>query len=166
MVRAMSCALCHNAYDATGEYYTKPYLAGGVAITIPGLGVFPTRNITSHPEQGIGRWSEEEIARVVTTGYAPDRRIEAFSMPWVYFSHLTEADARDVAAYVKSLKAVENAVPKRTYDPIWKRLWTRLRQLTGFEPGRLEYPAGNAGSRPMETEKLDAKRERAGKKNE
>lgn len=161
MVRAMSCALCHNSYEASGEYYPKPYLAGGVAITIPGLGVFPTRNITSHPEDGIGRWTEEEIARVVTTGHAPNRRIEAFSMPWVYFSHLTEQDARDIAAYVKSLKPMENVVPVRKYDPIWKRLWTRVRQVTGLEHGRLEYPAFNVGSRPSEAERLSAEADRA-----
>lgn len=163
LVRAMSCALCHNSYDAAGEYYSKPYLAGGVAITIPGLGVFPTRNITSHPQDGLGQWTEEEIMRVVTTGHAPDRRIEAFSMPWVYFSHLTEEDARDVAAYVKSLKAYENRVPVRKYDPIWQRIWTRLKQLVRLEHGRLEYPAFNVGSRPSQGEKLSAAAERDAK---
>lgn len=160
LVRAMSCALCHNSYDEDGAYYVKPYLAGGVNITIPGLGSFPTRNITSHSADGLGRWTEDEVIRVITTGHAPDRRIEAFSMPWVYFSHLTEQDARDVAAYVKSLKPIENRVPPRTYDPIWKRLWTRMRQLVGLEHGRLEYPSFNVGSRRSQAEMLDARRRR------
>lgn len=160
LVRAMSCALCHNSYDRDGAYYVKPYLAGGVAITLPGTGVFPTRNITSHPADGLGKWTEEEIIRVITTGHAPDRRIEAFSMPWVYFSHLTEQDARDIAVYVKGLRAIENKVPPRRYYPIWERLWTRLRQLVRLEHGRLEYPPYNVGSRPSQAEKLDAQRER------
>ncbi len=161
MVRAMSCALCHNSYDEKGAYYVKPYLAGGVAITLPGTGVFPTRNITSHPTDGLGRWSEEEIMRVITTGHAPDRRIEAFSMPWVYFSHLTEEDARDVAAYVKSLKAIENRVPPRRYYPIWERLWTRVRQWVRLEHGRLEYPSFNVGSRKSQAEKIEAEKARS-----
>jgi mono/diheme cytochrome c family protein len=160
LVRAMSCALCHNSYDAAGAYYSKSYLAGGVAITLPGMGVFPTRNITSHPADGLGKWSEEEVLRVITAGHAPDRRIEAFSMPWVYFSHLTDEDARDIAAYVKSLKAYENKVPPRRYYPVWERLWTRIKQVTGLERGRLEYPPYNVGSRPAQAEKLDAARER------
>jgi hypothetical protein len=160
LVRAMSCALCHNSYDKDGAYYVKPYLAGGVAITLPGTGVFPTRNITSHPADGLGEWTEEEIMRVITTGHAPDRRIEAFSMPWVYFSHLTEEDAKDIAVYVKSLKAIENRVPPRRYYPIWERLWTRMRQLVGLEHGRLEYPPYNVGSRRSQAEKLDGQRER------
>lgn len=161
MVRAMSCALCHNSYDEKGAYYVKPYLAGGVAITLPGTGVFPTRNITSHPADGLGRWTEEEVIRVITTGHAPDRRIEAFSMPWVYFSHLTEEDARDIAVYVKSLKAVENRVPPRRYYPIWERLWTRVRQWVRLEHGRLEYPSFNVGSRKSQAEKIEALRARA-----
>jgi len=160
LVRAMSCALCHNSYDAAGAYYSKSYLAGGVAITLPGMGVFPTRNITSHPADGLGKWSEEEVMRVITTGHAPDRRIEAFSMPWVYFSHLTDQDARDIAAYVKSLKAYENRVPPRRYYPVWERLWTRIKQVTGLERGRLEYPPYNVGSRRAQAEKMDAARER------
>jgi mono/diheme cytochrome c family protein len=151
MTRAMSCALCHNAYDKSGEYYSEPYMAGGVAITIPGLGVFPTRNITSHPEDGLADWTEAQIARTITTGYAPDRRIEAFSMPWVYFSHLTDEDSKDIAAYVKKLTPIQNKVPMRVYEPIWKRIWGRLRQLVGLELGRLEYPPLSVGDRFMQT---------------
>ena len=71
-------------------------------------------------------------------------------------------DARDVAAYVKSLKPIENQVPLRKYDPIWKRLWTRMRQLVGLEHGRLEYPSFNVGSRQSQAEMLDARRRREG----
>jgi len=145
LVRAMSCALCHNHYAADGQYNPRAYLAGGVAIRIPGLGTFPTRNITSHPETGLGKWTEDEIVAAVTRGRSPDRRLEAFAMPWVFFSHMTPEDAHDVAAFVKSLPPVSNAVPPRKYDPFWKRIGHRILQLLGFENGRLEYPPGNAG---------------------
>ena len=115
MTRAMSCALCHNSYDERGAYYADTQMAGGVAITLPGLGVFYTKNITSHPEDGIGSWTEEEIVRTLTTGYAPDRRLEAFSMPWVFFSHLKPEDAHDIAVYLKSLKPIQNRVPDRKF---------------------------------------------------
>lgn len=147
MVRAMSCSLCHNAYDKSGSYYPDLYLAGGVAITLPGLGVFYTQNLTSHPEDGLHDWTEEEIVKTVMTGYAPDRRLEAFSMPWVFFSHLEPEDAHDIAVYLKSLKPIQNKVPKRKYYPFWKRLYTRIRQLFGLEYGRLEYPPLNQGIR-------------------
>ena len=145
MVRAMSCALCHNFYDATGKYDPDMYLAGGVAIRIPGLGTFPTRNLTSHPKYGLGNWTEDQISTAVTTGRAPTRQLEAFAMPWVFFSHLTSGDARDIAAYVKTLPAIANDVPLRRFDPFWKRLWHRVCQLLGLEKGRLEYPPFNAG---------------------
>lgn len=145
LTRAMSCALCHNTYDADGRYDPEHYLAGGVAIHLPGLGEFYTRNITSHPAYGIGAWTEDEIARTLLTGYAPDRRLEAFSMPWVFFSHLRPRDALDIAAYLKNLKPVANRVPGRVYDPFWERLWERFKQAAGFSRGRLEYPPHNRG---------------------
>jgi len=147
LTRAMSCALCHNHYDRKGMYNPDAYMAGGVGITLPGLGVFPTRNITSDKETGIGDWTEEEIIRAMTTGFARDRRLEAFAMPWVFFSHLEEQDARDIAVYLKSLTPIYNAVPDREFYPIWKRLWQRFKQLIGLEHGRLEYPAHNKGRR-------------------
>ncbi|MCA9396232.1 MAG: c-type cytochrome [Candidatus Omnitrophica bacterium] len=153
MVRAMSCALCHNSYDETGMYYPDMYLAGGVAITLPGLGVFYTKNITSHLEDGVGSWSHEDIVKTITTGYAPDRRLEAFSMPWTFFSNLTDGDAADVAAYIQSLPAIANKVPVRKYDSFPKRLWSRLRQLFRLEYGRLEYPPFNQGTAIPEKEK-------------
>lgn len=146
MVRAMSCALCHNSYDEAGMYYPDMYMAGGVAITLPGLGVFYTKNITPHLEDGVGKWSHQEIVKTITTGYAPDRRLEAFSMPWTFFSNLTDEDAQDVAAYIKALPAIANKVPDRKYDSFLKRLWSRARQLLRLEYGRLEYPPFNQGT--------------------
>lgn len=145
LTRAMSCALCHNHYDADGAYNPRAYLAGGVAIRIPGLGTFPTRNITSHQEMGIGKWTEDQIIAAVIRGVVPDRRLEAFAMPWVFFSYLTDGDARDIAVYLKTLAPISNDVPRRTYDPFWKRLGHRLLQLIGLEHGRLEYPPHNVG---------------------
>jgi len=147
MVRAMSCALCHNAYDEQGNYYPDMYMAGGVRITLPGLGEFYTKNITSHPIDGLADWTEEEIIQTVTTGRAPDRQLEAFSMPWTFFYHLTEEDAKDMAAFVKSLPPIQNRVPDREFYPFWKRLYQRIRQLFGLEYGRLAYPPFNQGER-------------------
>ncbi len=156
MTRAMSCALCHNSYDETGMYDPEMYMAGGVKITLPGLGAFYTKNITSH-SNGLAEWTEEEIIEVMTTGYAPDRRIEAFSMPWVFFSHLDRVDAEDIAAYVKNLEPIQNEVPNRYYYPIHQRLGERFKELLGLEYGRLEYPPFNQGRRdePTKLQRLD-----------
>jgi len=147
LTRAMSCSLCHNSYDGKGHYYANLYLAGGVAITIPGLGVYPTRNLTSHPTDGLGAWSQDEIVRVLKTGRAPDRQVEAFAMPWPFFSHLSDGDARDIAAYLKSLPPIQNRVPARQRFTLWQRLASRVRQAVDLEPGRLEYPPFNVGKR-------------------
>ncbi len=46
-----------------------------------------------------------------TTGVRPDGRILAPIMPYEAFKSLTNADARAIAAYLKTLKPVKNAVP-------------------------------------------------------
>jgi hypothetical protein len=46
-----------------------------------------------------------------TTGIRPDGRILASIMPYDDFKSLTKADALAIAAYLKSLKPVKNAVP-------------------------------------------------------
>lgn len=150
LFRAMSCSLCHNSYDESGRYYPHLYLAGGIEIRLPGLGTFPTRNLTSHPQDGLGDWTEEEIVKSITTGYARNRRLEAFAMPWVFFSYLKPEDASDVAVHIKTLSPIQNSIPDRQFDPIWKSLWIRMRQLFGFEYGRLEYLPFNAGVRHEE----------------
>ncbi|MFT5207470.1 MAG: cbb3-type cytochrome c oxidase subunit III [Candidatus Omnitrophota bacterium] len=166
MTRAMSCALCHNSYDETGMYDPEMYMAGGVKINLPGLGAFYTKNITSHTD-GLAKWTEEEIIEVMTTGYAPDRRIEAFSMPWVFFSHLDRVDAEDIAAYIKNLEPIQNEVPDRFYYPIHQRLGERFKELLGLEYGRLEYPPFNQGRRdePTKLQRLDEMAKEDGSKS-
>ena len=47
----------------------------------------------------------------ITTGARPDGRMLAPVMPWPGFSHLTHSDALAIAAYLKSLPAVQHKVP-------------------------------------------------------
>jgi mono/diheme cytochrome c family protein len=149
LFRAMSCSLCHNPYDERGHYYPDMHQAGGVAVVLPGLGEFYSNNVTSHKD-GLADWTEEEIVKVMTTGYAKDRRIEAFAMPWPFFAHLTEQDAKDIAVYIKGIQPVQNRIPKRKFYNFFSRMYSRIRQLIRLEIGRLEYPPFNVGVREVE----------------
>ncbi|MBF0254568.1 MAG: c-type cytochrome, partial [Candidatus Omnitrophica bacterium] len=53
LFRGMSCSLCHNSYDERGSYYPGLSQAGGVIVDLPGLGVYPSSNITSNDGQSI-----------------------------------------------------------------------------------------------------------------
>jgi mono/diheme cytochrome c family protein len=90
----------------------KRFLGGSdVGFAIPGHGVFVGRNLTPDPETGLGKWTSAQIVTALTTGVRPDGRILAPIMPWQAFANLTDADARAIVAFLKSLPPVRNKVP-------------------------------------------------------
>jgi mono/diheme cytochrome c family protein len=106
------CNDCHTP----GYFLGKPDFAralGGsdVGFAIPGVGVFAGRNLTPDKETGLGDWTSDQIVTALTTGKRPDGRILAPIMPWMAFSNLSKDDAQAIAAYLKSLPPVKNAVP-------------------------------------------------------
>ncbi len=145
LTRSMACGLCHTNYRRDGSYREQYYLAGGVRFYIPGYGTIYMRNLTSDKETGIGNWTKQQIIDSIKQGQAPDRQLDALGMPWPFFYHLNDSDVSAIAAYLQTLEPIKNKVPDRKMDPIWSRLYHRVKQLLGLEYGHLEYWAGNAG---------------------
>ena len=114
LVTIMDCSGCHN----TGAFGPKPeegHLAGSdTGFEIPGMGIFYPPNLTPHPEDGIGAWSEADIVKAIRTGARPDGRILAPIMPWKNYGTLTDSDAAAIAAYLKSLPAAPHKSPAPT----------------------------------------------------
>jgi mono/diheme cytochrome c family protein len=111
LVRAEMCGLCHTQINRTGIYRDSMYLAGGMRVGAYPHGVFVSRNLTSDPETGLGRWSEAEIARAVRTGRTPSRMVSPWGMPWIFLHGLADEDALAIGAYLKRLPARRNAAP-------------------------------------------------------
>jgi mono/diheme cytochrome c family protein len=106
------CTDCHTP----GHFFGKPDMArflGGsdVGFEVPELGVFVGRNLTPDKETGLGNWTREQIVTALQTGMRPDGRILSPTMPWRAYGGLTKSDAMAIAAYLKSLPPVKNAVP-------------------------------------------------------
>jgi mono/diheme cytochrome c family protein len=112
LVHVIACGDCHTPGALTGKPDMARYLAGeSIGFEIPELGVFYPPNLTPDPETGIGAWSEAEIVTAIRTGERPDGRVLAPIMPWMSFAGLSDDDAAAIAAYLKSLPPVKNAVP-------------------------------------------------------
>jgi len=145
LVNAMLCPLCHTPISPdTGAYLTGRFLAGGMRVSAYPWGVWYSRNLTPDARTGLGSWSENDIVTAVTRGITPDgRRLDPFAMPWTWFSRLTEADARAIAVYLKSLPPIVNAVPER--ERIWptEAVGGKLLVLLGSEAA-VEFWGGNA----------------------
>jgi mono/diheme cytochrome c family protein len=104
------CASCHTSVQGTQR---GPVGAGGRALPTP-FGTFYGPNITPDPTYGIGGWSEADFIRALRSGVRPDGANFFPAFPYPTFTRMTDADMRDLFAYLRSLPAV--AQPSRPHD--------------------------------------------------
>lgn len=92
------CAECHSSRNVLGGIRHSARLAGGP--DQEGIGFVP--NLT--PDH-LGRWSADDIARMLWTGFTPDLRFVGSSMADVVANTalLPDSDRAAIAAYIKSL---------------------------------------------------------------
>ena len=91
---------------------TDSTLAGSeVGFGIPGVGVFVGGNLTPDKQTGLGDLTTEQIIAAITKGVMPNGRKLFPVMPWPDYAHLSSEDAEAIAAYLKSLPPIKNAVP-------------------------------------------------------
>jgi mono/diheme cytochrome c family protein len=130
LAKAGGCVGCHT--DAREG--ATPF-AGGRALKTP-FGTFYGPNITPHPEAGLGRWSEADFVRAMREGVRPDGANYYPAFPYPSFTRITDADLRDLWAYLRSLPP--SAQPSRRHElgllyrarftlGVWKSLY--------FHPG-------------------------------
>jgi mono/diheme cytochrome c family protein len=100
------CAECHSPRDALGGVIERLRFTGGPSPD--GNGGVP--NITQFK---LKAWTEQNIADTLTDGMTPDADRVGGNMVEVVrnTAKLTEADRRAIAAYIKSLPAVEGLKP-------------------------------------------------------
>jgi mono/diheme cytochrome c family protein len=102
------CGECHTSRDLMGGLKKSMWLAG--APNPEGKGVIP--NITPS-EDGL-TWSEQEIVDTFKTGFTPDFDTLGGRMGAVQenLSHLPDADLQAIAAYLKAVPPLPDAVQK------------------------------------------------------
>ena len=141
LVIIAGCSDCHTPGALIGAPDMKRYLGGSdIGFSIPGLGVFVGQNLTPDKETGIGAWTSEQIIAAIRTGKRPDGAELSGVMPWPAFSHLTDEDAQAIAAFLKSIPAVNNknggTIPRPKRCPSRSRRSCRRRSTTRCPPRR------------------------------
>jgi mono/diheme cytochrome c family protein len=98
------CAECHSSRNPLGAIVQATRFAGGP--DPEGKGWVP--NITQ-AETGLGKWSKEEIAELLKTGFTPSFDSVGGTMAAVVrnIAQLPDADRAAMAEYLKSLPAVQ-----------------------------------------------------------
>ena len=99
--KAGGCLACHTAEAKEPKDKLVPF-AGGRALKTP-FGTFYGPNITPHPEAGIGRWTEADFVRAMREGKRPDGANYFPAFPYPSFTLISDADLRDLFAYLRSL---------------------------------------------------------------
>ena len=109
LVIVAGCSDCHTPGALLGSPDMKRYLGGSdVGFAIPGAGIFVGQNLTPDNETGIRSWSSDQIVTAIRTGKTPDGRNLSPVMPWPALSRLTDEDAQAIAAFLKSIPAVDH----------------------------------------------------------
>jgi mono/diheme cytochrome c family protein len=97
IAKAAGCVGCHT--EATDKAVR---FAGGRALKTP-FGTFYGPNITPHPENGIGRWTEADFVRALRRGERPDGSNHFPAFPYPSFTGMTDQDMRDLWAYLRTV---------------------------------------------------------------
>jgi mono/diheme cytochrome c family protein len=109
LVTIAGCSDCHTPGTLLGSPDMKRYLGGSdVGFAIPGAGVFVGQNLTPDKETGLGKWTDGQIIAALRTGKTPEGRELSPVMPYPALSHLSDADAQAIVAFLKSLPAVSH----------------------------------------------------------
>ncbi|MDH3320256.1 MAG: cytochrome c [Betaproteobacteria bacterium] len=124
------CLGCHTEVKKGAVPY-----AGGRALKTP-FGTLYGPNITPHPQAGIGRWSEADFLRALRDGKRVDGAHLFPAFPYPSFTKITDEDARDLWAFLRSLPPSERA--NRAHDlsfPFGWRFLVGFWKMLYFTPG-------------------------------
>lgn len=88
------CATCH--LNPTTGVFTGKHMTDAPKE----FGEIFSRNITQHPEKGIGKWSDADIVYLLRTGVRPDGQ---YYPPWMAkLPHVSDEDMASIVAFLRS----------------------------------------------------------------
>ena len=124
------CMGCHSKYEEKAEHQKgePPALlskegAGAVLFESAEAGVrIVGPNLTSDPETGLGKWSDDAIARAIREGIADDGHALFPLMPYEHFRIMSDEDLASVVVFLRSLPPVRNELPPAKIPFLFARL--------------------------------------------
>ena len=84
-------------------------LGGGFGLNSP-FGTFYVPNISPHPRDGTGAWTEAQFVTAMAKGVSPDGRHYYPAFPYTSYQRMRLDDVRDLFAFIKTLPPVEGRV--------------------------------------------------------
>ncbi len=107
------CYGCHfkdfKTNNAMEPEKSAGYLGGGNMMANAQSVPVVSRNITSDPDTGIGRWSEKQFGQAIRFGQSPHGALGA---PMPKYSQLTDEEVHALYAYLQTVPKIKNATPE------------------------------------------------------
>ena len=113
LVQICSCNDCHTPGTLFGAPDFERMLSGSEVGWSGPWGVSYARNLTPDKETGIGSWSDEDIIKAFRTGKRPDGTVLQPPMPWQNLNAMSDADAKAIVAFLRSIPAISHKVPDK-----------------------------------------------------
>jgi hypothetical protein len=109
LMRVMGCWRCHTYAEPGKPAGGLRYLGGQ---RFDGRwGTVYAGNLTAHKKDGLGGWTDPEIAAVLKSGRLPEGRL-AHAMPWSATSALNDGDLAAIIAALRALPGARHRVSK------------------------------------------------------
>jgi cytochrome c553 len=103
------CVLCHTPPAADKPFNMDLAFAGGRPFpSFSGIPATVSRNITSDPDDGLGKWSDQDIKNAITKGVRPEGTKLTGPMPFDWYAKMTPTDIDAIVAFIRTIKPVKN----------------------------------------------------------
>lgn len=130
---AMLCSGCHMDPN-TGK------LTGRKMDEAPQFGAVYSKNITKHPDHGIGKWTDGELAYLLRTGVKPDG---TFLPIMAKLAHTSDEDINSIIAFLRSDHVWVQADNTRQPETDYSFLAKFITNIGGMKP--MPYPVKPIG---------------------
>ena len=119
LVFGLECYGCHSAdfktMNVAAPEKSAGYLGGGNPLLDLRRQVIRSANLTPDDATGIGRWTEGDFQTALRRGFRPDRTPVRYPMPIA--PDLSEDEAAAIFAYLRTVPAIRNDVPRNLPPP-------------------------------------------------
>jgi len=147
LVETMGCGYCHTPVRKNGSIVEDLKYAGGQRWDLYPFGNYVSYNLTSDKETGLGGWTDEQLAKLLTTGMRRDgSRMIPYPMPWAAYAALKESDLKALILYLRSLPPIYNKIPPPEKENFFSFMWGKFRMLILKTDFPLTVYSGNAGT--------------------
>jgi mono/diheme cytochrome c family protein len=101
------CMECHSRRPDGVQDYQNGYGKGGFEFSGP-WGKAPAANISSHPDKGIGKMTDDQLKRVLKEGVGrTGAKLKPPMQRQMYYAKMTEADINAIVAWLRTIPPVE-----------------------------------------------------------